>query len=470
VTVATDTPSPVVDLEEAAGGRLLVAATFDAGTLLLDPRTLRVVAGPLGADNAVLGVSVDESGHELAVAASSRVDRWQVYPGRAPVALEPVGGGATATYTARDELTTGALDGSVTAWQLRPEVPGLAPLDVLGAGNPRFDPTGRVLAMWGFGSGVRLFDAQSLEPIAELPFEDPEHTSFSGLAFNSDGSRVAALWCTGPASVFDAPCDGRVGVYEVASGRAVAGPSATGQLAPWVAGAIAWSADDAWLATGHVDGTVEVRRAGDLRVETTLTDLAVDGGGFVTEVDFSGEDAPSHHLVATVGTDAATWSVPDWETVGRARVGVTAHFTPDGRVLTSDQDGTVRLRDSTLSVLETYRGLALPVIRPRFSLDGSRFVTVDDFTGEARIWRTDPLAPVGGPIAVAGPAGGVTLSPDGTRMVVGGERAWELRLDPEKWEQHACAAAGRNLTRDEWTAHLGDEPYRRTCSEFPPGG
>jgi WD40 repeat protein len=403
------------------------------------------------------------------VAASSRVDRWQVFPGRAPVALEPVGGGAAATYSGVDELITGGLDGSVTAWQLRPDVPGLTSRDELGAGNPRLDPTGRVLAMWGFGAGVRLFDGGTLQPLSTLPFDDPEHTSFSGVAFNSDGSRIAAAWCTGPSNVFAEPCDGWVGVYDVATGEPVTAPTQTGQLAPWIGSALAWSADDAWLATGHIDGTVELRHAGDLRLEITLADLAGSGDGFVTEVDFTDATAPQPLLVATVGTDAATWSVPAWERLGKGRVGVTAHFAPDGRVLTSDQDGTVRLRDAQLSVLDTYRGLPLPVIRPRFSVDGVRFVTIDDFTGETRIWRTDPLAPIGGPVAVAGRASGVTLSPDGTRLLIGSERAWELRLDPDRWEDQACLAAARNLTFAEWSTHLGDEPYRRTCPQYPAG-
>jgi DNA-binding SARP family transcriptional activator/WD40 repeat protein len=467
--VAADVPTPIVDLDEMAGGDLLVAATFDTGTLLLHPDDLRVVAGPLGAENAVLGVSVDGSGTELAVAASSRVDRWQVLPGRAPVALEAVGGGATAAYRGPDELVTGGLDGALTAWQLRPDVPGLVSLAELGAGSPRLDPSGRVLAMWGAGAGVRLFDAETLRPLATLPFDDTEQTSFSGVAFDSDGSRIAAVWCTGPSHVFADPCDGWVGVYDVATGDPITASTPTGQLAPWVGGAIAWSADDAWLATGHIDGSVEVRHADDLRLETTLSDLVDSGDGFVTEVDFTDDPAPQPLLVATVGTDAATWTVPTWERLGTGRVGVTAHFVPDGRVLTSDQDGTVRLRDERLSVLDTYRGLPLPVIRPRFSADGARFVTIDDYSGATRIWRTDPLAPIGGPVAVAGRASGVTLSPDGSRLLVGGERAWELRLDPDRWEEQACAAAGRNLTRAEWRSHLGDEPYRRTCPQFRAG-
>ena len=468
-SMVSEVPTPVVALSQMAGGRVLVAATFDSGTLLLDPGTLRVVAGPLAAENAVLGVGVDETGSELAVAASSRVDRWQVFPGRAPLPLEAVGGGATATYTGVGELLTGGLDGAVTTWQLRPDVPGLTSLDELGVGNPRLDPTGRVLAMWGFGAGVRLFEAEGLRPIARLRFDDPEHTSFSGIAFNSDGTRIAAVWCTGPASVFDEPCDGWVGVYDVATGDPVIETTRAGQLAPWVGSAIAWSADDVWLATGHIDGSVEIRHAGDLREEITLRDLVGGGDGFVTEVDFSSATAPAPLLVATTGTDAATWSVPDWHRQGRSRVGITAHFAPDGRVLTSDQDGSVRLRDAQLAVLDTYRGLPLPVARPRFSRDGGRFVTIDDFTGETRIWRTDPLAPIGGPLGVAGRASGVSLSPDGARLLIGGDRAWELQLDPDLWDRQACRAAGRNLTIEEWTTHLGNEAYRRTCPQFAAG-
>ena len=35
--------------------------------------------------------------------------------------------------------------------------------------------------------------------------------------------------------------------------------------------------------------------------------------------------------------------------------------------------------------------------------------------------------------------------------------------DPDAWEQHACAVAGRNLTENEWHDAFGDRPYRETC-------
>jgi WD40 repeat protein len=33
----------------------------------------------------------------------------------------------------------------------------------------------------------------------------------------------------------------------------------------------------------------------------------------------------------------------------------------------------------------------------------------------------------------------------------------------------ACRTAGRNLTQDEWAQYFPDEPYRRTCPQWPAG-
>ena len=43
---------------------------------------------------------------------------------------------------------------------------------------------------------------------------------------------------------------------------------------------------------------------------------------------------------------------------------------------------------------------------------------------------------------------------------------WDL--DPAVWRVRACEAAGRNLTRDEWTKFLPEgEPYHVTCPQYP---
>jgi hypothetical protein len=44
---------------------------------------------------------------------------------------------------------------------------------------------------------------------------------------------------------------------------------------------------------------------------------------------------------------------------------------------------------------------------------------------------------------------------------------WDL--DVAHWEAAACAIAGRNLSRTEWSEYLPDEPYRMTCPQWAPG-
>jgi hypothetical protein len=57
------------------------------------------------------------------------------------------------------------------------------------------------------------------------------------------------------------------------------------------------------------------------------------------------------------------------------------------------------------------------------------------------------------------------LSADGTELAVNvpaGIAVWDLR--PSSHADAACKMAGRDLTRDEWIAYLGDlGPYRSTC-------
>jgi hypothetical protein len=39
-------------------------------------------------------------------------------------------------------------------------------------------------------------------------------------------------------------------------------------------------------------------------------------------------------------------------------------------------------------------------------------------------------------------------------------------IDAAAWARQACALAGRNMTKDEWSRYVGGT-YRRTCVQWP---
>jgi WD40 repeat protein len=62
------------------------------------------------------------------------------------------------------------------------------------------------------------------------------------------------------------------------------------------------------------------------------------------------------------------------------------------------------------------------------------------------------------------------FSPNGKLLAVAGveARAMVWDVDPALWRRRACAIAGRNLSREQWSLYLPPEtPYRATCPEWP---
>jgi hypothetical protein len=62
------------------------------------------------------------------------------------------------------------------------------------------------------------------------------------------------------------------------------------------------------------------------------------------------------------------------------------------------------------------------------------------------------------------------ISADGLKVTTrnseeDGVVVWDL--NPADWPVAACLAAGRNLSKAEWVASFGDEPYRVTCEQWP---
>ena len=51
-----------------------------------------------------------------------------------------------------------------------------------------------------------------------------------------------------------------------------------------------------------------------------------------------------------------------------------------------------------------------------------------------------------------------------------GERAMIYDLNPAHWLELTCNVVRRNLSRDEWLIHFGDDfDYECTCEAYPPG-
>jgi WD40 repeat protein len=105
------------------------------------------------------------------------------------------------------------------------------------------------------------------------------------------------------------------------------------------------------------------------------------------------------------------------------------------------------------------------------SPDGTMVAAYHFANATLALYDTETLEPIGRPIPVSDWMFQPSFSADGTRLAgngLFGAVLWDV--DPDSWQDKACMAAGRNLTRAEWEQYVGDEPYRRTCPNWPAGG
>jgi WD40 repeat protein len=227
---------------------------------------------------------------------------------------------------------------------------------------------------------------------------------------------------------------------------------------------VAYSSDGRWMVTGGFDPIVHLWDARRRTPRNTLNiraaaDLSLNPQGTLLAVT---------HADRTFAGGLELVSVPELEVVRhvRAPIGTVGRFTPDGRSLVyGDRDGRVWIYDT-----RTWRprggpiSLTTPIRTADISPDGRTLATtaVDNTVA---LWDLASHRAIGSdPPRAAGELVGAGFIDGGRQLAVLHDRggfAWDLR--PGTWERHACAVAGRTLTRAEWDEVLPDRPYAPAC-------
>lgn len=293
---------------------------------------------------------------------------------------------------------------------------------------------------------------------------NPVGSSVSAIAVSPDGALIA----TGGGA-------GEVALWK--PGSAEAGPRMLGGHEGWIT-SLAFSPDGSRLLSAAEDGKIQVWR---LDAAPTEEAVSLDAHrGAVIKARFFDDG----RRIITAGTDALVrlWTVAD---LTQSPVSLREHegnisafdLDPSNRwLVTGSLDGTVRLWD--LQAIDTTPALLGPrksaINTVAISPDAS-VIAAGDKDGEVRIWRraepnADPDAlSIGTDLRGGAPsasAWGLRFSRDGrwlTTMVAGKLYLWRVKLDERL--ALACRIAGRNLTYEDWQAHLDRIPYRFTCNE-----
>ena len=131
----------------------------------------------------------------------------------------------------------------------------------------------------------------------------------------------------------------------------------------------------------------------------------------------------------------------------------------------------MRLLDVEKQDLRRY-GLEDPsgATSPTFAPDGSQFALVQ--AERIRLWdgRTGEYQ-ASLPLPSRTGTFSIVYRPDSTGLVIASTdgRTWTADTRTDKWVERACATAGRNLSVEEWEQFFPNQPYERTCPQWPAG-
>jgi WD40 repeat protein len=142
-------------------------------------------------------------------------------------------------------------------------------------------------------------------------------------------------------------------------------------------------------------------------------------------------------------------------------------FSPDGRlVAVGTWGGDIAVADTRTGLVQRrWQAAPFPVKHVTFTPDG-RFI-LSGADGKAAIWSVDTPSTTSAVIDIAhGPADvSVVVLRDGIATIYPGGPSLLWDINADNLLAHACAIAGRNLTKDEWRKIMPNRPYQRTCTD-----
>jgi WD40 repeat protein/DNA-binding SARP family transcriptional activator len=431
-----------------------VAIGDESGSVrFLDLRTgaLRPASGRHG--GAVTATLFTPDGRSLvSTSEDGDVIVWDVDQGTAVETLSGHGSGVSRAQITADGQTlyTSSLDGTVFVWDLG-GARRLGRRFTAGTGggfNIAQSSDGRLLVTGQEDGALSVVDARTLKPRAMYPVGGVNKVGFvpgSHLVVVTGDDRLAALVDADSGRVIRRlrGHDGDVNLPGIsADGRLLSTSSSDGVVRFWA------------LPDGDARGMLRFSR------EIFNSQLSPDGRWLSVSLVDPGFD----------GGDVELWDVRRRKRVYSLRLDEpsTTRFSPDSRLLAvGGRNGRTRVwsTGSWQPVTHSLEGDASGIQAAEISPDGRTLVTGND-AGAVRLWDLETQQSLGASLP------GIPSQPvvpqftlDGTGLIAaygsGDAYRWDMR--PGSLVAHACAVAGRRLTRAEWEEFLPARDYAPAC-------